>query len=65
MSDNLENEIAQNAQGPKRSKVDAVEVEQHDLGDQPRNSFRSSLGAGCHLWCGFGACSGFLVKNFF
>lgn len=34
MSDDLENTILTNANGPKRAKGDSSEVEQHSLSDQ-------------------------------
>lgn len=34
MADDLEDEIAENAEGPKRVKGDMGEVEQHSLRDQ-------------------------------
>lgn len=34
MSDDLEQEIEENAKGPKRAKGDSGEVEQHSLPDQ-------------------------------
>lgn len=34
MADDLDNTIRQNAEGPKRAKGDAGEVEQHSLKDQ-------------------------------
>jgi hypothetical protein len=34
MAENLEDEIADNASGPKRAKGDMGEVEQHSLKDQ-------------------------------